>query len=283
MRDLEGVLIPVPTPYRGDAVAPDRLRANLERWNQMGVSGYVVLGSTGEFPMLSDAERDVVLAAARSGIAPGKAFVAGTGSQSTQHTIRQTRRAAYLGADLALVITPHYFTKAFSDASSQVRHYLAVAEAAPIPVVLYNVPGSTGINMDPDTIARIALHPNVCGIDDASGDMQQAAQTIHLTPKTFAVLVGTAAALLPSLAIGSAGGILGLAAVAARELVDVYTLARQGRWEEAKELAARVMRADRGVVSRYGFGGLRGGGDEVGLVGGSCGWTLPNQDGDGIE
>jgi 4-hydroxy-2-oxoglutarate aldolase len=143
MRDLNGVFVPVPTPYRGDVVATDRLKANLDRWNQMGVSGYVVLGSTGEFPMLSDAERDGVLGAARDAISPEKAFVAGTGSPSTQHTIRQTRRAAELGADVALVITPHYFTKAFSDASAQVRHYLAVAEAAPIPIVLYNVPSHT--------------------------------------------------------------------------------------------------------------------------------------------
>ena len=283
MRDLEGVFVSVPTPYRGDVVATDRLKANLERWNQMGVSGYVVLGSTGEFPMLSDAERDGVLAAARDGISPEKAYLAGTGSHSTQHTIRQTRRAAELGADLALVVTPHYFTKAFSDASSQVRHYLAVAEAAPIPIVLYNVPGNTGINMDPDTIARIAVHPNVCGIDDASGDILQAAQTIHLTPKTFHVLVGAAAALLPSLAIGSAGGILALAAVATRELVEVYTLARDGRWEEAKELAARVMRADRGVVSRYGIGGLKAALDLQGLYGGPCRAPLPTPDGDGIE
>lgn len=283
MRDLDGVFVPVPTPYRGDVVAMDRLKTNLERWNEMGVSGYVVLGSTGEFPMLSDAERDGVLGAARDGISPEKTFVAGTGSPSTQHTIRQTRRAAELGADAALVITPYYFTKAFSDASAQVRHYLAVAEAAPIPIVLYNAPSHTGINMDPETIARIAVHPNVCGIDDASGDIQQVAQTIHLTPKTFHVLVGTAAALLPSLAIGSAGGVLALAAVAARELVEVYSLAREGRWEEAKELAARVMRADRGVVSRYGIGGLKAALDLQGLYGGPCRAPLPTPDGDGIE
>ena len=104
-----------------------------------------------------------------------------------------------------------------------------------------------------------------------------------MTPKTFHVLVGAAAALLPSLAIGSAGGILALAAVAARELVEVYTLARDGRWEEAKELAARVMRADRGVVSRYGIGGLKAALDLQGLYGGPCRAPLPTPDGDGIE
>jgi len=283
MRDLEGVFIPVPTPYRGDVVATDRLKANLERWNQIDLGGYVVLGSTGEFPMLSDAERENVLAAARDAIPRDKAFIAGTGSHSTLQTIRQTKRAAELGADFAIVITPYYFTKAFSEASSQIRHYLAVAEASPIPIVLYNFPINTGINLDPDTVARIAIHPNVCGIKDSSGNIQQAAQTIHLTPKTFHVLMGAAAALLPSLAIGSAGGILALAAVAPRELLDVYKLAKEGRWEEAKELAARVMRADRGVASRYGIGGLKAALDLQGLYGGPCRAPLPTPDGDGIE
>jgi len=283
MRDLEGVFVPVPTPYRGEVVATDRLKTNLERWNQIDLGGYVVLGSTGEFPMLSDVERETVLAAARDGIPRDKAFIAGTGGHSTQQTIRQTKRAAELGADCALVITPHYFTKAFSEASSQVRHYLAVAEASPIPIVLYNFPINTGINLDPDTVARIALHPNVCGIKDSSGNIQQAAQIIHLTPKTFQVLVGAAAALLPSLAIGSAGGILALAAVAPRELLDIYKLAKEGRWEEAKELAARVMRADRGVASRYGIGGLKAALDLQGLYGGPCRAPLPTPDGDGIE
>jgi len=283
MRDLEGVFIPVPTPYRGDVIATDRLKANLERWNQMDLGGYVVLGSSGEFPMLSESERDTVLAAAREVIPREQAFIAGTGSHSTQQTIRQTKRAAELGADCAIVITPYYFTKAFSEPSSQIRHFLAVAEASPIPIVLCNVPIDTGINLDPDTVARIALHPNVCGIEDSSGNIPQAAQTIHLTPKTFSVLVGAAAALLPSLAIGSAGGILALAAVAPRELLDVHKLAKEGRWEEAKELAARVMRADRGVASRYGIGGLKAALDLQGLYGGPCRAPLPTPDGDGIE
>ncbi len=283
MRELEGVFVPVPTPYKGDVVATDPLKANLGRWNQTELGGYVILGSTGEFPMLSEAERDAVLVAAREGIPREKAFIAGTGSNSTQLTIRQTKRAAELGADAAIVITPHYFTRAFSQAAAQIRHYLAVAEASPIPVMLYNFPINTGINLEPDTVARIAEHSNVCGIKDSSGNISQAAQVIHLTPKSFHVLVGAAAALLPSLAIGSAGGILALAAVAPREFAEVYALARQGRWEEAKEIAARMMRADRGVASRYGIGGLKAALDLQGFYGGPCRAPLETPDGDGID
>jgi len=283
MREFNGVFIPVPTPYRGDAVAVDRLKTNLERWNETGLDGYVLLGSTGEFPMLSEPERDAVLVAAREAIASDKAFIAGTGSNSTLLTVRQTRRAAEIGADAAIVITPHYFTKGFSQPAAQTRHYLAVAEAAPIPIMLYNFPLNTGINLDPDTVARIAEHPNVCGIKDSSGNIPQAAQILHLTPKSFSVLVGAAAALLPSLAIGSSGGILALAVIAAREFVEVYHLAKQGRWEEAKEIAARMMRADRGVPGRYGIGGLKAALDLQGFYGGPCRAPLGTPDGDAID
>ncbi|PYM35707.1 MAG: dihydrodipicolinate synthase family protein [Candidatus Rokuibacteriota bacterium] len=233
--------------------------------------------------MLSEAERDQVLVAAREAIPRDKAFIAGTGANSTLHSIRQTKRAAELGADLAIVITPHYFTKGFSQAQAQVRHYLAVAEASPIPVVIYNFPLNTGINLEADTVAKIAQHPNVCGIKDSSGNIPQAAQILDQTPKSFHVLVGAASALLPSLAIGSSGGIVALGLVAAREFCDVYRLARGGRWDEAREIAARMMPADRVVSGRYGIGGLKAALDLQGFYGGPCRPPLGTPDGDAIE
>jgi 4-hydroxy-2-oxoglutarate aldolase len=118
---FEGVFVPVTTPFAGDDVAPARLAANLARWNDTPLRGYVVLGSTGEFPMLSEAERDRILVAAREAIPPAKRFIAGTGTNSTLHTIRQTKRAAEIGADAAIVITPHYFTKGFAPGAAQIR------------------------------------------------------------------------------------------------------------------------------------------------------------------
>jgi 4-hydroxy-2-oxoglutarate aldolase len=283
MANLEGVFIPIPTPFRGDDVAVDAVRANLERWNQTPLAGYVVLGSTGEFPMLSEDERDRVLAAAREAIPRDRAFIAGTGANSTLHTIRQTKRAAEIGADAAIVITPHYFTKGFSQPAAQIRHYLAVAEASPVPVIIYHFPLNTGIGLEAETVARIAEHPNVCGIKDSSGNIPQAAQIIDQTPKSFHVLVGAASALLPGLAIGASGGILALAVISAREFCQVYALARAGRWEEAKELAARMMPVDRGVPGRYGIGGLKAALDLQGFFGGPCRAPLSTPDGDAIE
>jgi len=283
MRDFHGVYIPVPTPFRGEQVALDGLRANFARWNATALAGYVVLGSTGEFPMLSESERDAVLVAARESIPREKACIAGTGAHSTLHTIRQTRRAAEIGADAALVITPHYFTKGFTAPSAQIRHYLAVAEASPIPVLLYNYPANTGINLEPDTVARIAEHPNVCGMKDSSGNIPQAAHVIHLTPKSFHVMVGSAAALVPALPIGASGGILALANIAPREFCEIYALAREGRWDEAQALAARMMLADRGVSGRYGIGGLKAALDLQGYYGGPCRAPLSTPDGDAID
>jgi 4-hydroxy-2-oxoglutarate aldolase len=281
--EIAGVFVPVTTPFRGDEVAVDRLADNLRAWNATPLAGYVVLGSTGEFPMLGDAERDRVLVAAREAIPRGKTFLAGTGADSTRQTIARTRRAAEIGADVAIVVTPHYFTREFAHAAAQVRHYLAVADASPIPVMIYNFPRNTGINLEPATVARIAGHPNVCGIKDSSGLIPQCAQMIDQTPKSFHVLTGSATGLLPSLAIGAAGGVLALALIAAREFCEVFTLARQARWEEARGIAQRMAVAERGISGQYGIGGLKAALDLQGLYGGPCRMPLPTPDGDAIE
>jgi 4-hydroxy-2-oxoglutarate aldolase len=281
--ELDGVFIPVTTPYRGDDVATERLAGNLRAWSETALAGFVVLGSTGEFPMLSDEERERVLAASREAIPRGKIFLAGTGADSTRHTIARTKRAAEFGADVAVVVTPHYFTKPFANQAAQVRHYHAVADGSPIPVMLYNYPANTGINLEAETVARIATHPNVCGIKDSSGNIPQCAQIIDQTPKSFHVLVGSASALLPSLAIGSSGGVLALAQIAARAFCDVFRFARQGRWDEARGVAARMTVAERGISGRYGIGGLKAALDLQGLYGGPCRAPLATPDGDAIE
>lgn len=283
MPSFDGVFIPVTTPFRGEDVAPDQLVANLRKYSATALDGYVVLGSTGEFPMLSETERDRILVAAREGIPRDRAFIAGTGTNSTLQTIRQTKRAAEVGADAAIVITPHYFTAGFAKPEAQVRHYLAVADASPIPVMVYNFPVNTGINLAPETVARIAGHPNVCGIKDSSGNIPQCAQILDQTPKTFHVLVGAAAALLPALAIGAAGGILALGDISPREWCDVYALVRAGRWDEARAIAARMMAADRGIPGRYGIGGLKAALELQGFYGGPCRAPLATPDADAIE
>src|SRR3972149_5832498 len=283
MDELRGVLIPVPTPFRGEEVAPEALRANLARWNQTDLAGYVLLGSTGEFPLLSEHERDQVLATAREAIPRDKLFLAGTGADSTRQTIRFTRRAAELGADLALVIPPHYFKRAFAQPAGQLRRCRAVADASPIPILLYHFPQNTGINLEPETVATLAEHPNSRGIKESSGDLPRLAHIIHGTPKRFGVLVGAALAFLPSLSVGATGGILALGVVAPREICDIYRLGRAGRVEEAREIAYRLVPVDRGVHGRYGIGGLKAALDLQGAYGGPPRAPLAAPDGDALE
>jgi len=279
---FEGVLPPVPTPFRGEEVACDRLAANLRRLEAYPLAGYVLLGSTGEFPLLSESEKERVLGTAREAIPRGKLLVAGTGGESTAATVRLTRRAAELGADAALVITPSYYKAALRPAVLE-RHYRTVADESPIPILLYNFPANTGVNLDPDTVARLAEHPNIRGMKDSSGNVPQAAEIIRLTPKSFQLLVGSAAAFLPALLLGAAGGILAVANVAPRECCEVWTLARAGRWEEAREIVYRLSPLVRGVTARHGIGGLKAALDLLGYYGGPTRMPLPMPDGDAIE
>ncbi len=282
MTSFEGVSVPVLTPFRGDGVAHDKLAANLARLNAHPLTAYVVLGSTGEFPLLSETEKERVFATAREATPRSRLLVGGTGGESTPAAIRLTRRAAELGADAAIVITPSYY-KAMLKPPVLVRHFRAIADASPIPILLYNFPANTGVNLEPETVARLAEHPNVRGIKDSSGNVPQAAEIMRLTPKSFQVLVGSPVAFLPALVIGAAGGVLAVANVAPRECCEIWSLAQAGRWAEAREVAVRLSPLATGITGRYGIGGLKAALDLVGGYGGPTRGPLPVPDGDAVE
>jgi 4-hydroxy-tetrahydrodipicolinate synthase len=282
MTILQGVYPPVLTPFRNAEVAHERLAGNLDRLNAHPLAGYVVLGSTGEFPLLTEGEKERVIATARGHTPADRRLVAGTGGESTDACIRLTKRAAHLGADAAIVITPSYFKAAMKPATL-IRHYLMVADASPLPIVLYNFPANTGINLEPDTVARLAEHPNIHGIKDSSGNVPQAAETIRLTPKTFHVFVGSPIAFLPALVVGAAGGILAVANLAPAECCEVWRLAQAGQWAQARDVAFRLGPLATGIGARYGIGGLKAGLDLLGGYGGPPRAPLLTPDADGIE
>jgi 4-hydroxy-2-oxoglutarate aldolase len=279
---FEGVYPPVLTPFRGDDVAVDRLAANLRRLDAHPLAGYVVLGSTGEFPLLSESEKERVIETARAETPRSKLLIAGTGGESTAAAIRLTKRAAAIGADAALVITPGYF-KAMMKPPALIAHYRAVADASPVPVLLYNFPANTGINLEPETVARLAEHPNIRGIKDSSGNVLQAGEAVRMTPKTFHVLVGSPIALVPALMLGAAGGILAVANVAPAECCEIHRLALAGQWGEARELTYRLSPLSTGISARYGIGGLKAALDLLGCYGGPPRMPLMAPDGDGVE
>jgi 4-hydroxy-2-oxoglutarate aldolase len=266
--DLAGIFPPISTPFDAmGEVSTAALTANLERWNAYDLAGYVVLGSNGEAAYLSDDERLRVLEAARRAIPPGKLMIAGTGCEATRATIRLTQQAARLGADAAIVLTPGYYQPEMTG-EVLVRHFCAVADASPIPVLLYNVPKFTGVDMDAATVARASEHPNIVGIKDSSGNVAKLAETVQLARPGFQVLVGTASVLFPGLAVGAVGGVVALSLVAPQQAIDIWRLHRAGRWEEAAALQRRMLPVNAAVTTRFGVPGLKAALDMLGYYGG---------------
>lgn len=265
---LSGIFPPIPTPFdtRGE-VHYRALVDNLERWNRHGLTGYVVLGSNGEGVYVEEEEKVRIWETARRAIPGDKLLIAGTGCESTRQTISLTRRAAEVGADAALVLTPHYFNPKMT-ADSLVQYYQAVADASLIPVMIYNVPKFTNVNMDPVAVARASRHPNIVGIKDTSGNVTQLAETVRLADPDFQVLAGSAGFLLPGLAVGAVGGILALANITPLLCLDIYHQFREGRWAEAADLQRRMIPVNTAVTARFGIAGLKAALDMLGYYGG---------------
>src|SRR6476469_4983952 len=173
--NLSGVFAPIPTPFDDrDRVDTARLRAALTKWMKRQLSGVVVLGSNGEAVLMDDFESDQAIVAAREAVPREKRFIVGTGRESTQAAIKATKRAAEHGADAVLVRTPGFF-KAQMTNDAFVRHYTAVADASPVPVLLYNFTALTGVNLLPAAVARLATHPNLIGMKESTDDLAQIA------------------------------------------------------------------------------------------------------------
>ena len=266
--DIAGIFPALTTPYREDgSVAVERFKANISRYNQTGVAGYVVLGSTGESVLLSSSEGEALLAAGKEAAAPGKILLAGTGAESTAETIARTKRAAAFGYDAALVKTPYYYKPAYK-AEVFLRHYRAVADASPIPVLLYSVPIFTGITLETPEILTLAEQPNIVGIKDSSGVVQRVVEVVGGAPKQFRVLTGGAAVIYPALCAGARGAILALASALPEKCVSIYDHWRSGRHDEALSLQQRVAVASKAVVSENGIAGLKYAMDLRGYAGG---------------
>src|SRR6478672_7825496 len=219
---LAGVFAPIPTPFDDrDRVDTARLKKALAKWVLRPLHGFVILGSNGEAVLMDDFESDQAIVAAREAVPREKRFIVGTGRESTQATVKATRRAAEHGADAVLVRTPGFF-KAQMTNDAFVRHYTTVADASPVPVLLYNFTALTGVNLLPAAVARLATHPNIVGMKESGGDVAQLAELIAVTPKTFSVLAGAAATYYAALCVGVTGAILALACAVPDACVRLY-------------------------------------------------------------
>ena len=255
--NVSGIFPALTTPFAEDgSVSIAGIKKNIGLYNQTGLAGYVALGSTGESVLLSHEEAEVVLGAVKEAAAPGKILIAGTGAESTAETILRTKRAAALGYQVALVKTPYYYKPAYR-AENFILHYRVVADASPIPVLLYSVPIFTGITLEAPEIIELAQHPNIIGVKDSSGSIQRIGEIVAGSPREFGVLTGGASIVYPALGMGARGAILALADLLPEKCMELYELFQAGRHADAKELQLKLVRASKSIASDTGIPGLK--------------------------
>jgi len=255
--DLSGVYPALTTPFAADgSVSLSDLKYNIERYNSTGLAGYVVIGSTGESVLLSRSETESILATVKEAAGQGKRLIAGTGAESTAETIERTKRAAELGYHFALVKTPYYYKPAYRP-EVLIAHYRRVADASPIPILLYSVPIFTGVTLEAPEVATLSEHPNIVGIKDSSGHVMRVGEMVATAQPDFQVLTGSAPTLLAGLTVGAKGAILALASGLPEKCIELFELARAGNIERARELQNVVLKISKVVASEHAIAGLK--------------------------
>ncbi len=268
MIDLKGIFPPLPTSFHdNEELYPEKIRANIKYLMGFDLAGILVLGSNGELVMLSDEEKEQVYAVARESMPSGKLMIAGTGGQSTRETIRLSKMAAGRGADAVLVLNPYYY-KGLLNREALVLHYHSVADACKVPVIIYNMPANSGMDLDAETVISIASHPNIIGLKDSGGDLVKMAEVISRTDSTFRVMAGSAGFLLPALKIGAAGGILALANIAPGLCLDIYNSFCSGDLTIAEKLQQQAIPLNTAVTRKWGIPALKAAMDHLGMYGG---------------
>jgi 4-hydroxy-2-oxoglutarate aldolase len=263
-----GILPPVPTPFgESGELATAELARNFEHWARYPLAGYVVLGSNGEAVHLDEAETSAVLETARAAIPTDRWLIAGTGRHGTAATVTATRAAAAAGADAALVLPPSYYRGQMTG-EVLVRHFHAVADASPIPLLIYNMPACTGLDLQAATVVAAAAHENIIGLKDSGGDVAKLGEIRRQGPPDFAILAGSAGFLLPALEAGADGGVLGLANIAPAACLEIVAARERGETDTAREIQERLVRPNAAVTREWGVAAMKAALDLLGLYGG---------------
>ncbi|MEJ2541175.1 MAG: dihydrodipicolinate synthase family protein [Gemmatimonadota bacterium] len=266
--DLSGVFIPVATPFdEAGELDEDAFRTNLEAWLVHPIRGLVVAGSTGEAVLLDEGERVRLLHLARAALGD-RMLIAGTGAESLRTAMRLTRSAATAGADAVLVQPPAFYRGAMTPEATA-EHYRAVADASPVPVIVYQVPlKMSTLDLSNEMVAELSHHPNIVGIKDSRGRLELIEELVAGCVPDFQVLVGNGALLLPALQAGAAGGILGVANLMPGECAEIARAWREGELDEARTVQARVAPVHTAVVGGMGVPGVKAALDRLGSRGG---------------
>ena len=257
MHKFAGIYTPLATPFAADGSLDTRaLARNVGKYLASPLTGLVVLGSNGEAPQLEEHEADLAIKTVRQAMPKDRPLLAGTGRESTAATIAATKRAADLGVDAVLVRTPSFY-KGQMTTDAFVRHYTAVADQSPVPVLLYNVTIYTGVNLLPEAVGILSRHPNIAGIKETNSDMAQFGEYLARAEQGFTVLAGSGATYYSALALGAHGAILAVGGVAPKMCVDIFDAVRDGRFEDAKAMHHRMAPLSKLVGAQYGVPGLK--------------------------
>ncbi len=255
--DLTGIIPPIPTPFQeGEDFYPRALQENLDRWNQAPFRGYLVLGSNGESVHLSSDERSQVLEVARGSIPDDRLMLVGTSAQSARGCLEFLGEASRSGADAGLVGVPSYFRPQMTPGVI-LDFYTRIAEESPLPIILYNVPQYTGMNLASDTVLRLAMHPNVIGLKESAGNITLCCEIQRNAPNAFQVLCGSAPAFYSELALGAVGGILAVACVAWEACFEILDSSQRGDHQTARRVQAELVPLALAVTTQFGVGGLK--------------------------
>jgi 4-hydroxy-tetrahydrodipicolinate synthase len=237
--ELKGIYTALVTPFKDYSLDEESLKQLIDFQLRAGVDGIVPCGTTGESATLSYEEHEKVVEITVKQVNGAVKVIAGTGSNSTQETIELTAGAKKVGADMCLLTTP-YYNKPTQE--GLYRHFTKVAEEVEIPLILYNIPGRTGINMAPETVARLAEVPNIVGIKEASGSLIQAAEIYRLTKGKFVILSGDDNLFLPMMSVGAVGVISVVSNILPKEMELLYrAFLEEGNIPKSRDLNARLM------------------------------------------
>ncbi|MDF2676012.1 MAG: dihydrodipicolinate synthase/N-acetylneuraminate lyase [Bacillota bacterium] len=256
--NMKGIYTPIVTPFdENENINYDYLKYNLDKWSKTNLDGIVVLGSNGEFVFLTEEEKLEVVRFSKKNFSQDKKMIVGTSCESTKETIELSKKMADLGADAVLLLPPNYYKGAMSKDEILIKYYTDVADVSPVPVMIYNMPGNTGINISSSVIAKLAKHNNIAGIKDTSGNIVQMAEIVRDTDEDFAVFAGNASYLLPALEVGARGATLALANILPDECCNLVQLHKQGNHEEARKLQLKMLEINAAVTMKFGIGGLK--------------------------
>ena len=268
MISLNGILAPVVTTFDADgAVDLDAFASNIRAHVTAGLNGVVVTGSTGEAALLDDAERASLITRARSELPSDRTLLIGTGAESTRATIARTVIAAERGADAVLVVAPHYYGDAMTPAAL-LQHYTRVADASPVPVMLYSIPKYMHFAISPEVVAQLSVHENIIGMKDSSGDATLFAQYLELQSERFHVLTGSGALFGEAVRLGAYGGILAVSLFAPELSCEVWNAHQRGDRRAAERFQAMLTPLAARIVGAMGVAGVKTAMDCVGRRGG---------------